>query len=43
MNIHTIITEIRNTLIDTFLANDSWFDKDEKMRKYRPADGDRIP
>jgi hypothetical protein len=39
MNIQTIITEIRNSLTDTFLAIDSWFDKDENMRKYRPADG----
>jgi hypothetical protein len=39
MSIESIITEVRNTLVDTFSAIDTWFDKDNNLRAYRPSNG----
>lgn len=36
MNMEAIITDIRIFLTDTFTTIDTWFDKDEKVRSYRP-------
>ena len=39
MSIQATIAGIKIFLIDTFLTIDTWFDKDDDMRSYRPADG----
>jgi hypothetical protein len=39
MNIQTIIADIRSSLVNTFNRIDGWFDKDEELRSYRPANG----
>ncbi|BAV06468.1 DinB superfamily protein [Filimonas lacunae] len=37
MNIQTIITDIKSFLTSTFTTIDTWFDKDETLRNYRPS------
>jgi hypothetical protein len=39
MNIQELIQEIKNHLTLTFSIVDNWFDKDEKLRMYRPKSG----
>jgi hypothetical protein len=39
MIIEHLLTIIKNNLTETFSEVDSWFDKDEKLRNYKPANG----
>jgi len=39
MDIKELINEIRTFLITTFEDIDLWFDKDEKLRQYKPQNG----
>lgn len=39
MSIQAIITDIRTSLVDTFAGIDTWFDKDDDLRHYRPRTG----
>lgn len=39
MHIHTVIADIRTSLVRTFTALDAWFETDPALRSYRPADG----
>lgn len=38
MQIETLISEINSILVDTFVSIDTWFDRDERLRKFKPAD-----
>ena len=37
MTIKAVITDVSNTLIDTFSTIDTWFEKDDTLRAYRPG------
>ncbi|MFT3677545.1 MAG: DinB family protein [Chitinophagaceae bacterium] len=39
MTIHEIIRKIATTISHTFAEVDTWFDKPEDLRQYKPADG----
>ncbi|UOQ67662.1 DinB family protein [Hymenobacter volaticus] len=39
MTIEPIIADVSNALINTFSAIDVWFDKDSRLRAYRPSNG----
>ena len=39
MNIQAVIENIKTSLVETFSAIDTWFDKDENLRGYKPAEG----
>lgn len=39
VNIHALITKIESHLNSTFAAIDVWFDKDLKLRQYKPRNG----
>jgi DinB superfamily len=39
MDIQSIITDIKNSLVNTYSTIDTWFDKDLKLRNYRPTSG----
>jgi len=39
MDIAPLINEIRQYLVSTFDTIDTWFDKEENLRTYRPANG----
>lgn len=39
MQIQSVIVEIQKNLTDTFSVIDSWFDREEDLRRYKPQDG----
>jgi hypothetical protein len=39
MSIEKIIAEIKTFLVDIFATIDTWFDKEEELRNFRPANG----
>jgi DinB superfamily len=39
MNIHNLISEIKETLTSTFDAIDKWFDKSSEIHDYQPTNG----